>query len=119
MHKEAWVREERGTRDCLSIREHRNGSPGPGTPGTPPPPQLKMNGKKQQARTEAENIEEGQQEAPPMRYHTARETSLFIPSFSTLLFLNRLKHSLPFQHKNSSTPFWETESPFSPSSTPA
>lgn len=90
MHEEAWVREERGTRDCLSIREHRNGSPGPETPGTPPPAQLKMNGRKW-ARTEAENIEEGQQEAPPMRYHTARETSVFILRFSTLLFLNPSK----------------------------
>lgn len=27
-HEEAWVQEERGARGCLSLREHRSGSPG-------------------------------------------------------------------------------------------
>lgn len=86
---------------------------GPGTPGTPPPPQLKMNGRKR-ARTEAEKTEDedGQQQAPPVRSHTARETSVFTPLFSTLLFLNPSKtQSSIFSTKmslNSSSPFRET-----------
>lgn len=27
LHEEAWVQEQKGARGCLSLREHRNGSP--------------------------------------------------------------------------------------------
>lgn len=87
MHEEAWVPEERGGQETASQSENTEMAAGPGTPGTPPPPQLKMNGRKR-ARTEAEKTEDedGQQQAPPVRSHTARETSVFTPLFSTLLF---------------------------------
>lgn len=103
---------KRGGQETASQSENTEMAAGPGTPGTPPPPQLKMNGRKR-ARTKAENTEDkGQQQAPPMRSHAARETSVFIPLFSTLLFLNPSKtQSSIFSTKmslNSSSPFQET-----------
>lgn len=94
--------EKRGGQETASQSENTEMAAGPGTPGTPPPPRLKMNGRKR-ARTEAENTEDGQQQAPPMRSHTARETSVFIPLFSTLLFLNPVNSSSPFQETRIST----------------